>query len=37
VTGAAPRPGGGRMLRLSDGSDVPVGRSYSAAVAAAIS
>lgn len=34
VISVAPRPGGGRLLRLSDGSDVPVGRSYGAAVSA---
>jgi hypothetical protein len=34
VAETAPRPGGGRLLRLSDGSRVPVGRSYGAAVAA---
>ena len=28
-----PRPGGGRMLVLSDGSAVPIGRSYTASVA----
>jgi hypothetical protein len=37
VTSTAPRPGGGRALKLSDGSDVPVGRSYAASVAASIS
>lgn len=34
VTASAPKPGGGRMLLLSDGSKVPVGRRYEAAVAA---
>lgn len=33
VAALAPRPGGGRLLTLSDGSEVPVGRSYLAAVA----
>ncbi len=33
VASLAPRPGGGRMLTLSDGSRIPVGRSYGAAVA----
>ncbi|HEY0129982.1 MAG TPA: LytTR family DNA-binding domain-containing protein, partial [Allosphingosinicella sp.] len=37
VAGTAPRPGGGRMLRLSEGSEVPVGRSYAQRVAAAFS
>lgn len=37
VIKAAPKPGGGRALELSDGSSIPVGRSYAAAVAAAIS
>ena len=32
VTTIQPRPGGGRLLELSDGSTVPVGRSYAAAV-----
>lgn len=32
VTALAPKPGGGRMLVLSDGSTVPVGRSYEAQV-----
>ncbi len=32
VTGAAPRPGGGTLLIMSDGSEVPVGRTYSSAV-----
>lgn len=36
VASLAPKPGGGRLLKLDDGSDVPVGRSYAAAVAAAI-
>jgi DNA-binding LytR/AlgR family response regulator len=31
VTRIEPRPGGGRMLILSDGSAVPIGRSYTAA------
>lgn len=34
VASAAPRPGGGTLLTLSDGSEVPVGRAYAAAVAA---
>ena len=33
VTGAAPRPGGGTLLLMSDGSEIPVGRTYAAAVA----
>lgn len=33
VATLAPRPGGGRQLTLSDGSVVPVGRAYQAAVA----
>jgi DNA-binding LytR/AlgR family response regulator len=33
VIAVAPRPGGGRLLKLSDGSSVPVGRSYGPAVA----
>jgi DNA-binding LytR/AlgR family response regulator len=33
VAALAPRPGGGRQLTLSDGSVLPVGRSYLAAVA----
>ena len=33
VAALAPRPGGGRQLTLSEGSVVPVGRSYMAAVA----
>ena len=33
VTGAAPRPGGGTLLMMSDGSEIPVGRTYAAAVA----
>jgi len=33
VTSAAPRPGGGRSLSLSEGSTVPVGRSYEGSVA----
>ena len=36
VASASPKPGGGRMLKLSSGSEVPVGRSYAGAVAAAI-
>lgn len=36
VTTIAPKPGGGRLLMMSDGSAVPVGRSYEASVAAAI-
>ena len=35
VASLAPKPGGGRALTLSDGSSVPVGRSYGAAAAAA--
>jgi DNA-binding LytR/AlgR family response regulator len=37
VIGLVPRPGGGRLLRLSDGSEVPVGRSYAERVAASFS
>jgi DNA-binding LytR/AlgR family response regulator len=37
VAGTAPKPGGGRMLRLSEGSEVPVGRSYAQRVAASFS
>ncbi|HTU11851.1 MAG TPA: LytTR family DNA-binding domain-containing protein [Allosphingosinicella sp.] len=33
VTGAAPRPGGGTLLTMSDGSEIPVGRTYLKAVA----
>ncbi len=33
VTGAAPRPGGGTLLLMSDGSEIPVGRAYARAVA----
>jgi DNA-binding LytR/AlgR family response regulator len=33
VATLAPRPGGGRMLVLTDGSSVPVGRSYGSALA----
>jgi DNA-binding LytR/AlgR family response regulator len=33
VVGAAPRPGGGKLLSLSEGSAIPVGRSYEKAVA----
>jgi DNA-binding LytR/AlgR family response regulator len=33
VASVAPRNGGGRMLRLRDGSAIPTGRSYGAAVA----
>jgi hypothetical protein len=33
VVGAAPKPGGGRELVLSEGSTVPVGRAYAAATA----
>lgn len=33
VTGAAPRPGGGTLLMMSDGSEIPVGRTYAPAVA----
>jgi DNA-binding LytR/AlgR family response regulator len=36
VAALAPKPGGGRMLRMSDGADIPVGRSYGAAVADAL-
>jgi hypothetical protein len=36
VASRAPRPGGGRMLNLSDGSSVPVGRSYGAAIGSII-
>lgn len=36
VATVAARAGGGRLLRLTDGSSVPVGRSYGAAVAASI-
>jgi DNA-binding LytR/AlgR family response regulator len=32
VTGAAPRPGGGTLLLMSDGSEIPVGRTYACAV-----
>lgn len=32
VASVAPRPGGGTLLTLSDGSEIPVGRAYSAAV-----
>ncbi len=34
VTGARPRPGGGRILVLCDHTGVPVGRTYGAAIAA---
>ena len=34
VAASAPRPGGGRLLKLSDGSALPVGRRYRAAAAA---
>ena len=34
VTGARPRPGGGRTLVLSDHTGVPIGRTYGAAIAA---
>ena len=37
VSGLAPRPGGGRQLLLSDGSEVPVGRAYAGSVAEAFS
>jgi DNA-binding LytR/AlgR family response regulator len=37
VATLAARPGGGRMLKLSEGSEVPVGRSYAERVAAAFS
>jgi two-component system response regulator LytT len=33
VAAVAPRQGGGRVLHLSDGSELPVGRSYLGAVA----
>lgn len=33
VIAAAPRPGGGRLLSMSEGSAIPVGRSYEKAVA----
>ena len=33
VTGAAPRPGGGTLLMMSDGREIPVGRAYARAVA----
>ena len=36
VATIAARPGGGRMLRLSEGTEVPVGRSYGDRVAAAL-
>lgn len=32
VTGAAPRPGGGTLLTMSDGREIPVGRSYARSV-----
>jgi hypothetical protein len=35
VATIAARPGGGRMLKLSEGSEIPVGRSYAERVAAA--
>ena len=34
VVGAAPRPGGGRLLSLSEGTAIPVGRSYEKTVSA---
>jgi DNA-binding LytR/AlgR family response regulator len=34
VTSVAPKPGGGRLLRLSDGRTIPVGRSYAGATLA---
>lgn len=37
VTGATPRPGGGTLLQMSDGSEIPVGRTYQRAVAAWLS
>lgn len=37
VASIGPRAGGGRVLRLSEGSEVPVGRSYAERVAAALS
>lgn len=36
VTGSNPRAGGGRLLRLSSGAEVPVGRTYGPAVAQAL-
>jgi MFS family permease len=33
VTSAAPRPGGGSLLMLSDGTEIPVGRAYAATAA----
>jgi LytTr DNA-binding domain len=32
VTGTAPRPGGGMLLVMSDGNEIPVGRAYARAV-----
>lgn len=37
VAGMAPKPGGGRLLTLTDGSEIPVGRAYAGAVAEAFS
>ncbi len=34
VTGTRPRPGGGRILVLSDHTEVPIGRTYGAAIVA---
>lgn len=36
VTGTRPRPGGGRILVLGDKTEVPIGRTYGAAIAACI-
>jgi DNA-binding LytR/AlgR family response regulator len=33
ITRAEPKPGGGRLLAMSNGTIVPVGRSYAEAVA----
>jgi len=37
VARAGPRPGGGSLLTLSDGAEIPVGRAYAAATAAWLS
>ncbi len=37
VAGTAPKAGGGRVLKISNGTEVPVGRTYSERVAAALS
>lgn len=37
VTGTAPRAGGGTMLTMSDGGEIPVGRSFATAVTAWLS